>query len=358
MPWDALCVLPGRGSHLAWRLGVRSTEWDRQFMADQSEDLAPDPSGWQPRTKSEDSLAQAFFHRCEGVEQILLLRAQLEKKMNIDNFDSGMGVEDIFREELAKILPRRYSVRAGVLSDSTGKSAGDCDVVIFNDTWFPSIKAGATEGSRRWHFPIEGAYGVVEIKQTLSAATLDEAMKKLVIASRLGPPSADDQRDVENRPSDEDPATRMQPMFTAVVAMDLEGDLEDIVGRFIRTNGQLPRRQVVNALCVLGHGFVTWGYEAQPPPIPPQTAFFTSDEEETPLFPLFVRGPEICSLYELVTVMLGHIYGRVLPAEDVAVLYGANQKAQRPLTEQWDMQPDAFWIAKTGSENPWAPSES
>src|SRR4051794_38553514 len=89
----------------------------------------PNSIDWFPRRLSRDSLKQAFFERCLGVEQILMLRAELERRMNIDNFDSGPGFEDILREEMARLLPDRFSVRAGVVSDSEGSSAGDCDVV-------------------------------------------------------------------------------------------------------------------------------------------------------------------------------------------------------------------------------------
>jgi hypothetical protein len=111
--------------------------------------------------------------------------------MNIDNFDSGLGIEDVIRDEMRKILPARYAIEHGVLIDRNGKTGGDYDLLVFNESWFPRIKAGATESSRRSYYPIEEAYAVGEIKQTLNYSTLDAALQKLIVAHRLHrPPNA------------------------------------------------------------------------------------------------------------------------------------------------------------------------
>jgi hypothetical protein len=114
--------------------------------------------------------------------------------MNVYNFDSGSGLEDIVRDQLRAMLPSRYSIRAATLNDRKGQSAGDFDLVIANDDWFPAIKAGATPASRKVHLPIEAAYAVIEVKQTLTAKTLDDAMAKLVSANRLNKPLAGSKR--------------------------------------------------------------------------------------------------------------------------------------------------------------------
>ena len=145
----------------------------------------PNPAEWQPRDSAAETLQSAFLKRCVAVERMIRLRAQAEREMNIDNFDSGIGVEDIFRDELAKILPSRYNVERGVLVDRDGKTGGDYDIIVFNDAWFPHVKAGASDLSRRNYYPIEGVYAVGEVKQTLDYESLDSAMRKLVLAHRL-----------------------------------------------------------------------------------------------------------------------------------------------------------------------------
>jgi hypothetical protein len=297
----------------------------------------PDPSLWQP-SQSPEALKASFRNRCLGVERLILLRAELERGMNINNFDSGPGVEDIFREELRRLLPDRYSVRPGVISNSDGFNAGDCDVVIFNHIWFPSVKAGAGPESRRFHYPVEGVYGVLEVKQSLSSVTLDAAMEKLVTVARVAP-SPYRHLMVENRGYMQD--VDSQPMFKAIVAAGLGRgeDLRDLVHRFVALNGQLARREVVNALCVLGDGYASWVYGE-----PPAAAYFGANESTEHLSPVLleVKGDsEVSALYELITNLLGHLTSQVLPANDVAVKYGAPQKAIRPTNHDWDLHPDS-----------------
>ena len=148
----------------------------------------PDVSIWQPRSKNNDTLKNALEITCQVAQNRITSRSKDEVRFNIDNYDSGSGVEDIVREELANLLPERYSVAAGVVNDRHGNTAEDCDLIIRDRRWSPVIKPGATHGSRRSHFPIEAVYSVAEIKQTLGFAELDDAMKKLVVLSRLERP--------------------------------------------------------------------------------------------------------------------------------------------------------------------------
>lgn len=262
--------------------------------------------------------------------------------MNIDNFDSGPGIEDIVREELRRLLPSRYSVRAGVVNDRMGQTSGDSDAIILNEEWFPSIKAGATPESRRFHFPIEAVYGVIEVKQSLNAKVLDSAMEKLISVSRLQRDAASE-RIVENHPVYLNENLSMQPLFTAVLATDLSpgADLEDLVHRFVAINGQVKRREVATALCVLGHGFVTWSI--RPEGATPRWAFFRGDEKAEHLSPTLLKTtPESAesAFYELFTLALGYMSTMVLPVDEIAVKYGSPQQVMTPETGAYDMHPD------------------
>lgn len=75
----------------------------------------PDTKLWQPREDAKERLSKLFFKRCSEAEQRILARVKVERDCRIDNFDSGPGIEDIFREEFSQILPKRYAVKAGVL---------------------------------------------------------------------------------------------------------------------------------------------------------------------------------------------------------------------------------------------------
>ena len=68
------------------------------------------------------------------------LRAELELRMRTraSNFDSGIPLEDSFRQALAELL-EPYGVGVGRVIDRHGYSAGECDVVIFDKALAPLL---------------------------------------------------------------------------------------------------------------------------------------------------------------------------------------------------------------------------
>ena len=149
----------------------------------------PDVESWQPKLTKDKILRNSLMITCQVAQARIVAGANAEKEFRIQNYDSGLGIEEIVREELARLLSNRYSVSPGVISDREGRTAGDCDLIVRDPNWSPAIKLGATIQSRGFHFPIEGVYAVAEIKQTLGREQLDEAMEKLVKVSRLERPA-------------------------------------------------------------------------------------------------------------------------------------------------------------------------
>jgi len=261
--------------------------------------------------------------RCKEIEERILARVKVEKDTRIDNYDSGLGIEDIFREELSDLLPKRYSVRAGVLDDRYGKTAGDCDVIIFNEQWFPFVHAGATGVSRKFHFPIEGAYAALEIKTSLDLKSLDDAMEKLVMCHRLHRPITQSDRIVENRRIDGCPHGIVNPLYSAIVATGLAPSVkfEDLINRFFDINKTLKRHEVIRAICVFGAGTVTWGLHNEQTK-QTDSAIFHSDYHE-PLIPVFSRAERVgFSFFVLAVDLLLQLNHSILSPENLAVKYG------------------------------------
>lgn len=308
----------------------------------------PNTSNWLPRVDKITTLQGAFLKRCIALENVIRLRAQLEKEMNIDNFDSGPGIEDIFREELRSLLPNRYSVLTGVVNDRLGRTAGDCDIIVFNRLWFPVVKSGATPESRRFHFPIEGVYAICEIKQSIDYKTLDEAMEKLVICSRLDRPHTNANRLVENYDLDGCFHGTKNPLYTAIIAPSLKDgiDIEKLVERFFFVNKSLNRHEVVRCLCVLGNGAVTWQYIDDRGNSRP--ALFMREDLFSPIFPVFHEMPQSPSaFYIFLTDLLLHLYQSVLAAEDIAMAYGPKElSAKTPTSGEIALMPDDEWMEK------------
>lgn len=295
-------------------------------------DRLPNTNRWQPKKARTDDLKKTFFLKCKQVEVLTLARKEYEQQLAQYNFDSGPGVEDIVRDGIRELLPMRYQVTSGTLSDSAGYTAGDCDIVIFNDLWFPTLKRGATNESRRKIMPIEGVYAVLEVKQTLDSKTLDAAMEKLVTCHRLDRADSSFSRITENRERISCTHFRSNPLYSGVIATGLgKGlELETVVERFIRINQSLPRRDVIRSLCVLGAGTVLWSVdEAERDGKPSQTrsfgpATFMKEDLYLDLYPSYSPVENDGSaLYTLATNLLSHLYHSILAPEDLAAKYGS-----------------------------------
>jgi len=221
-------------------------------------------------------------------------------------------------------------VRAGTIDDQDGKSAGDVDLIIFNDAWFPSVRAGATSQSRKYHFPIEGVYAVVEVKSSLSFDTLDDAMKRLVCCHRLKRPSAIAPRQTENHSTQGLPQEISNPLYSAIVALErAQGiNLDDVVRRFVANCQNLALRERVRGLCVLKKGFLSWGQRVPGSQVKP--ALFRRTDVET--IPILHDGSKLASgLYPFINELLIQLFHSVLNPEDLSANYGLGEYEIRVL---------------------------
>lgn len=283
----------------------------------------PDTSTWRPREVAAETLSKAFYIRCRQMEDLILNSSRAEIELNIDNYDAGSGIEDIVRRSLTELLPSRYLVTAGCLNDCLGRTAGDSEIIVFNDTWFPVVKAGATPYSRRSHFPIEGVYASLEVKQSLTAASLDQAMEKLVTQSRLYRPLISQNHITENCVYGESNSHLMNSLFTGIVATRLAPNttLDETILRFVRLNQQLKRTEVVRFLCVLGQFACFWSSVPDHGPAIPAT--FKGSDLNHDLLPTMVSADEgQCPFYYLVAELFAHCSLTVLSPESLSSAYG------------------------------------
>ena len=285
-----------------------------------SENL-PDVSRWQPESNRQDTLRNALMMTCQVAQRRLVAGTEAETGFNIQYFDSGLGVEDIVREELANLLPQRYSITGGVVNDRSGRTAGDCDLVIRDHIWSPVIKPGATAQSRRVHFPIEGVYAAVEIKQTLGFKQLDEAMAKLVTVSKLDRQDNPYGHITENQhiTNLDKRGSILNPLHTTVLATRLENGVtyDGIANRFGEVNALLNRKHMVTMLCVLDHGTAWYSVASGIP----YDADFMRDRQETLVLQVNEGEPDN-AFYRLYVMMMTHLTRSVLGLTDVFQAYG------------------------------------
>jgi hypothetical protein len=83
---------------------------------------------------------------------------------------------------LAEHLPRRYGVTKGEVVTKSGDQSHSADVIVYDAMNCPVLYSGATTV-----LPIEGVYGIIEVKSTMSKVEFGDASKKIEAFKRLAP---------------------------------------------------------------------------------------------------------------------------------------------------------------------------
>ena len=300
-----------------------------------SENL-PDVSGWQPRTDKALPLRKGLMVTCQAIQSRIVNEAEIERRFNINNYDSGPGIEDIVRRELSQLLPDRYSVGAGVVSDQDGRTSGDHELLIRDRFWAPAVKLGATQDSRRFHYPVESIYSALEIKQTIGYHELDQAMEKLVTLSRLNRPENPYGHITENQHITflDRSGFTLNPLQTVVLGTRIQKGVSfhDLAMRFGRINAELDRHEMVRELCVFDQGVAMYMVEGGSSGY--VESEFMRDRQEELVMAIYDQEPDN-AFYLLFIHTLGHLTRSVLQIHDLHRRYGANDFEPTSDLIQW-----------------------
>ncbi|MCA9109520.1 MAG: hypothetical protein KDA52_06210 [Planctomycetaceae bacterium] len=203
-------------------------------------------------------------------------------------------------------------------------------------------------------------YGIGEIKQTLDEQTLDDAMRKLVITSRLERPKTKAKRLVENREGSSCSHGLSNPLYSFILATQLGPSVtfEGLVNRFFDVCSQLKRLETIRALTVLGHGTVVWGFRNRDSKELGPALFMLEDMYE-PIVPIYQPATELNpALFTLLGNIFLHLFHSVLAPEDVVIAYGSRDYGVKaPTSEEVCIPPDSDLIDSLNDvcdeQNPW-----
>lgn len=98
------------------------------------------------------------------------------------NGDKGENREEILMEFLKKHLPKRYGVTKGEVITKDGLRSHAIDIIIYDAVNCPVLYAGKTS-----ILPIEGVYGIIEVKSSLSKTEFEDAASKIASFKKLAP---------------------------------------------------------------------------------------------------------------------------------------------------------------------------
>ncbi|QQS22735.1 hypothetical protein IPM19_03845 [bacterium] len=121
-----------------------------------------------------------------GLQDQMEARLTLNKKVLNHPVTKGDASELEWLDMLRHYLPRRYCVDKAFVIDNKGNISEQIDIVIFDRHYSPFIlhQNGAI------YIPAECVYAVIEVKPTISTATIEYAAKKAASVRRLQRSSA------------------------------------------------------------------------------------------------------------------------------------------------------------------------
>lgn len=111
------------------------------------------------------------------------LTAQLsEAGFVLHSGDKGENREEILREFLRDHLPDRFGVTKGEIITKDGSRSHSADIIIYDKLDCPVLFKGKTNV-----IPIEGVYGIIEVKSRLSKEELVDASRKISSFKAMAP---------------------------------------------------------------------------------------------------------------------------------------------------------------------------
>lgn len=164
--------------------------------------------------------------------------------------DKGENREHILREFLATHLPKKYGVSKGEIVTKDGQHSHSADIVIFDAINCPVLYSEKTA-----IIPIEGVFGVIEVKSSLSKAEFIGAARQIEAFKKLAPRELGV---IETR--EYVTVHRSSRPFGLIVGFDLAGNsLESLSRNWQELNAEIHNVNFfLNYLCVLGEGLVRY----------------------------------------------------------------------------------------------------
>lgn len=164
--------------------------------------------------------------------------------------DKGENREHMLREFLAKHLPKKYGVAKGEIVTKSGQHSHSADIIIYDAVNCPILYSEKTAV-----VPIEGVFGIIEVKSTLSKAEFIGAARQIESFKRLAPRELGIIQTREyvtvHRPS--------RP-FGIVLGFDLaDNSLESLSDNWKELNREIHDvNYFTNFACVLGQGLLRY----------------------------------------------------------------------------------------------------
>jgi hypothetical protein len=112
----------------------------------------------------------------------LLIEKSKQAEVINHNLEKGLGNEQILRDLFKSFLPNKYGIAKGKIINYLGDQSKQCDLIIYDYENCPKL---FIDENGNQIIPIEGVYGVIQIKTTLNRSTMEQAFENLLSVYKL-----------------------------------------------------------------------------------------------------------------------------------------------------------------------------
>lgn len=115
------------------------------------------------------------------INDMIEVKSKGSKLMN-HSLEEGLSNEEIIRKTLRRILPRRYGIGKGKVTNTEGDMSKQCDVIIYDALSCPNL---FVDDHMNQILPLEGVYAVIEVKTRLTASKIEESFDQIYSVKSL-----------------------------------------------------------------------------------------------------------------------------------------------------------------------------
>ena len=154
-----------------------------------------------------------------------MIKVKSEGSKLIDHsLEEGLSNEEILRETLRRILPKRYGIGKGKVTNANGAMSRQCDVIIYDALNCPNL---FIDDHKNQVLPFEGVYAVIEVKTQLTKSKIRESFDQ-----------ANSVKSLSNEIIDVSTNDLIQiiPPLAYVIAYEDERSLETIYDNYVTLN--------------------------------------------------------------------------------------------------------------------------
>lgn len=190
-------------------------------------------------------------------------RGRLEAAESISHpGERGRAREVILSTFLREVLPTGFEIATGFVIDAAGGQSLQQDLIIVRKGYHPIFRVGGIN-----FFTVEAVAAVVEVKSTLSGASIDEALLNSASVKVLDRTAEGTKYLVHGgaggtRGPQADAEVHEHQIFSAIVAARSTVQPETLMRHILDHLGAQPRRNWPNVIVVAGEVFVA--YESEP----------------------------------------------------------------------------------------------